>query len=74
MGEGKRGEMGRFMLRAWEKGIAFRALWGRERKRGEQSKKYLKKYFGEAEKIPTFAAPQVGKEKEPGGARPRGMR
>jgi len=46
-----------------EKGIAFRALWGRERKRGKRSRKYLKKYFGEAEKIPTFAAPQVGKEK-----------
>ena len=47
-----------------------------KRKEGGESGKYLKKYFGEAEKILTFAAPQVGKEKEkePGGARPRGMR
>ena len=37
---------------------------GKRKEEGEQSKKYLKKYFGEAEKIPTFAAPQVGKEKE----------
>ncbi len=40
------------------------------------SKKYLKKYFAEAEKIATFAAPQEGKEKakETGGARPMGIK
>lgn len=37
---------------------------GKRKEEGERSRKYLKKYFGEAEKIPTFAAPQVGKEKE----------
>ncbi len=36
---------------------------GKRKEEGERSRKYLKKYFGEAEKIPTFAAPQVGKEK-----------
>jgi hypothetical protein len=37
-----------------------------EEKRGvEGSKKYLKKYFAEVEKIATFAAPEEGKRKRP---------